>query len=202
MVDATTTDPVQQGSILHYTSIFIGAMVLVYMTYLIVGGGPTNENNNNDDDSDNDDDDNEGGNNVDDLDAMERGEVAEQVEPAPKSKKTSTHSIAHEDIINKQIVYVHVDLEDGGPMCGLLQISAIILDADLNEIGRFDEYIKPPDTAIWDEQVCELSHKYHKNHPNIISRSTANWSGMAQDGVWGREAYHWWQSGNVAGMEW
>jgi len=53
-------------------------------------------------------------------------------------------------------------------MCGLSQISVIILDADLNQMGQFNEFIKPPKNAIWCEQAW-ASHKYHKEHPSIVA---------------------------------
>jgi hypothetical protein len=47
------------------------------------------------------------------------------------------HSIAHDDITKKEMVYIHVDVEHGGLNCGILQISAVIMDADLQVVGEF-----------------------------------------------------------------
>jgi hypothetical protein len=57
------------------------------------------------------------------------------------------HSIAHNDITKKKMVYIHVDVEHGGPNCGILQISAVIMDADLQVVGKFNEYVKPHENA-------------------------------------------------------
>ena len=82
-------------------------------------------------------------------------------------KKARRVSYAHDDIINKKIVYVHVDVEDGGPYCGLLQISVVVVNADFKVIDDFDRYIKPDENAVWNEEACRLSHGYTKDTPEI-----------------------------------
>ena len=150
MVDALSVAFVGHGSVYHDIAAFIGLVTLVFVTLLVIGGSPTEDGDNNPYGNDMEDDTEEAGNNGDDVDAMERG-VAAAVSAAPKTKRMV--SIAHDDIKSKRIVYIHIDVEDGGPMCGLLQISFVVLDADYKELGRFNEFVKPPVNAIWNEQV-------------------------------------------------
>ena len=102
------------------------------------------------------------------LDDVEAG-VAEAAQQPPKpTKARNVYSIAHEDIVGKRIVYIHIDVEHGGPDCGMVQISVIFMDADFNIIGEFDEFIRPPDTAVWDEHATRV-HGYHRSHESIVS---------------------------------
>ena len=166
MVDALSVAFVGHGSVYHDIAAFIGLVTLVFVTLLVIGGSPTEDGDNNPYGNDMEDDTEEAGNNGDDVDAMERG-VAAAVSAAPKTKRMV--SIAHDDIKSKRIVYIHIDVEDGGPMCGLLQISFVVLDADYKELGRFNEFVKPPINAIWNEQACKETHNYHKEHPKIVN---------------------------------
>lgn len=50
------------------------------------------------------------------------------------------------------VVYIHVVVKHGGPNCGLLQLSALFMDADLNLFDEFNEYVCPPDDASWDSK--------------------------------------------------
>ena len=42
------------------------------------------------------------------------------------------------------------------------------MDADFNIIGEFNEFIRPPDTAVWDEHATRV-HGYHRSHESIVS---------------------------------
>lgn len=76
--------------------------------------------------------------------------------------------MAHEDILAKrQIVYIHVNAEDGGPQCGLLSLSTIIQDSGFNTLGDFNQFVRPPDGAVWEEQASTESHGY-KPTDNLI----------------------------------
>jgi hypothetical protein len=88
------------------------------------------------------------------------------VQPATTTKKY--HSIAHDNIAKEKMVYVHVDVEDGGPNCVLLKISAVIMDTDLKIVGEFNEYVKPPENTEWDPHACR-PHCLHVNHPSIVN---------------------------------
>lgn len=73
----------------------------------------------------------------DELDAMEAGRCNppdKDVTPSPSAGPNKIarqyYSIAHEDIIMKQIIYIHLDIKHGGPDCGLLQLSAVFMDAE------------------------------------------------------------------------
>ena len=85
-----------------------------------------------------------------------------------RQQKRQVHSIAHLDIIEKRIVYIHIDLEHGGTKCGILQISLVFMDADLNIIGENDWYVKPPDDAEWDEHAC-APHGLKPSSPEIAN---------------------------------
>jgi hypothetical protein len=76
--------------------------------------------------------------------------------------------IAHDDITRKKMVYIHVNVEHGGPDCGILQISAVIMNADLQVIGEFNEYVKLPKNAEWDPHACR-PHELHIHHPSIVN---------------------------------
>mmetsp|Transcript_28371 Transcript_28371/g.67599 ORF Transcript_28371/g.67599 Transcript_28371/m.67599 type:complete len:1231 (+) Transcript_28371:374-4066(+) len=100
--------------------------------------------------------------------------AASDTPPAPpagqrgKAPKRSV-SIADEAFKNEKIVFAHVDVEDGGPFCGLLQLSAVFMGHDFKVLGWFDRFIKPRDNAIWNEEGCRLSHGYTKDTPEIVN---------------------------------
>ena len=76
--------------------------------------------------------------------------------PKRPRQPRQVHSIAHYEIIEKKIVYVHIDIEHVGPnrCCSICQLSVVYMDADLKVIGESDWYVKPPDDAEWDEHAC------------------------------------------------
>ena len=77
-----------------------------------------------------------------------------------------------------------LDIEVGGEYCGLVQMSAEIVRADLLPTGSsktkdtaanvqrdpniFDKHIRPSDDALWDEH-CTAIHGLHANHPSIVA---------------------------------
>jgi hypothetical protein len=68
-----------------------------------------------------------------------------------------TNSIAYEDWVGHQSLIFHVDLEHGGDACGVLQLSVLAWDpTGFKVIGEFDEYIKPPATALWLDHASEV----------------------------------------------
>ncbi|KAL7547323.1 hypothetical protein ACHAWF_015821 [Thalassiosira exigua] len=106
---------------------------------------------------------------VDELDVMEDGLLGAPPDSAQRQKRK--HSIAHDDIVNNQIVYIHVDVEDGGDECGLLQISAVFVDHEFNQLGTFDSFIRPPEGAKWNTKACEESHGYKETDDFIVNAS-------------------------------
>ena len=154
--------------------VILVVFLLAPAVFLVVGDGDDNNNDSSSEDSGLDGEGVDGLGVNNDLDAMELRNVDQPEAPPEITRACRIHSIAHEDIINRKVVYVHVDVEDGGPMCGLLQISAVILDADLNQIGQFNEFVKPPDNAIWNEVGANESHGYHKDHPSIVNAMPIN----------------------------
>lgn len=65
----------------------------------------------------------------DEMDLMEAGILGADenviAATAPAAKKRQYFSVAHDDIIAGKIVYIHLDIEHGGPNCGILQLSTI-----------------------------------------------------------------------------
>ncbi len=93
--------------------------------------------------------------------------------PIPKGK-----SLAHHYFDQDKAVLCSFDIETGGEFCEILQISAQILcvtginsknpSTSLGPV--FNEYVKPPDDALWDPQ-CSRLHGLSANLPQI---QTAN----------------------------
>jgi len=102
------------------------------------------------------------------LDNVEAG-LAEAARPPKSTTARKVYYIAHDDIVDKRVVYIHIDIEHGGPKCGMVSISVVFMDADFNIIGEFDEFIRPPDTAEWDDNATRV-HGYHKNHASISAK--------------------------------
>ena len=97
------------------------------------------------------------------------GAAAEEVAAvAPARRQPQIYSVAqHLAIINKNVVYLHVDIEWVSVEAGIVQISCIPMDADLNMLaGIFNEYVRPPDGVEWDANSC-ASHKLSKDDPRI-----------------------------------
>ena len=49
------------------------------------------------------------------------------------SQEVKQSSLPDNDIVSKRIVYVHVDVEDDGPYCVLLQISVVVVNTDFSK---------------------------------------------------------------------
>ena len=91
--------------------------------------------------------------------------------PPPRGK-----SIAHWDFENNNIAFLSLDLETGGEYCGIIQLSGQIFCPDADDPGgfgivyareTFNEYIKPPEGAIWNEEACRASHGLTARSPQI-----------------------------------
>ena len=129
-----------------------------------------------DDDDDDDDDEEEendflfgGGNdnNVDDVEMMEAGLGSiDDGAPSQNKKKRQYFSIAHEDILANNIVYIHLDLEHIGTH--VIQISVTFMNYKLECTTEWTSYIKPPADAEWEEHACR-SHKLKATDACIIN---------------------------------
>jgi hypothetical protein len=77
----------------------------------------------------------------------------------PKGK-----SIAHHDLRANRIVFVSLDVETGGEYCGIIQLSAELFrkntaNSTYNRVSEaFNQYVRPPDGTIWNEEACHASH--------------------------------------------
>ena len=107
-------------------------------------------------------------------DAMESDEEDElacmecglSVAAAP-SKPRQYYSKAHAEIVSGDIVYIHEDIEYD-MYCGILQISALFMNAQLVIYDVFNEYVKPPDDAHWNDEANKLSHGLTRDDPRIV----------------------------------
>ena len=98
----------------------------------------------------------------------------------------SGRSIAHDIIEKKKAVYVSTDIEIGGDIAGIIQLSVEVVRMDLappahnptstvkdvaTNVRRgptFDRYIKPDCKAeYWDDKLTEI-HGLHAGHPDIV----------------------------------
>jgi len=145
--------------------IIIGVAILSGLCGLMVNGdgffhtlahvGPEE-----DDDNDNEEEeDNDGGNDntMEDVEMLEAGLINNNDgAPQNQKKKRREHSDAHDDILAKKMVYVHLDLEHIGKY--VIQISVTFMNYKLEATTEWTSYIKPPADAVWEEHACR-SHK-------------------------------------------
>ena len=84
--------------------------------------------------------------------------------------------IAHFDLQNNTIVFLSLDLETGGEYCGIIQLSGQLFWHDPTEpqgttfltvAETFNEYVRPPDGAFWNEEASSLSHGLCARSPEI-----------------------------------
>jgi hypothetical protein len=92
--------------------------------------------------------------------------------PIPKSK-----SIAHHYMTKNRLVFISFDIETSGEQCGIIQISAEIFRLEKDgtpsiERETFDEYVKPPPDAFWNEIACNSTHGLHADHEHIKNASS------------------------------
>jgi hypothetical protein len=76
-----------------------------------------------------------------------------------------THSIAHNDFEDKNIVLFNVDLETGGNDCGPVQISVAASDPqNKTSLEEFDSCVKPAIDAEWSQRamMCMASSQANK----------------------------------------
>ncbi|KAL9186565.1 hypothetical protein ACHAXT_005803 [Thalassiosira profunda] len=86
--------------------------------------------------------------------------------PEAGKKKKASKSIAHAHFEGKSLVHFHLDVEDGGPQCGIVQLSVVAMNADLQTIDEFDRYVRPPSNAVWSEKTCAV-HGLSREDPRI-----------------------------------
>ena len=91
---------------------------------------------------------------------------------------------------NDNCVFISLDLEHGGDKCRVTQLSAVLfrlggfdlsntsISKDLMIREVFNEYVRPPKSAIWNPKYTEITRLY-ANHPSIINADRI-------DQVWSR----------------
>lgn len=87
-------------------------------------------------------------------------------------------SIAYWDFENNDIAYLSLDLETGGEYCGIIQLSGQIFCPDPDDPGgfgiiyateTFNQYVRPPEGSIWNEEACRASHGLCARSPEILN---------------------------------
>ena len=62
---------------------------------------------------------------------------------SPKRTK-SPWSVAHEAFVGDEVILISLDMETGGPKCGIVQLAAVGAKLDGTKIGDYNSYVKPP----------------------------------------------------------
>ena len=86
-------------------------------------------------------------------------------ESLPSSKPIG--SIIHDHQVNRKTIWVSFDIETGGPRCGIIQLSAVFYDQDVVLLGQFDQYVKPPQFAVFLPQACECHGINHRDDQRL-----------------------------------
>jgi len=71
--------------------------------------------------------------------------------------KSHQYSVANEWFVTNSVVLFSLDMEHGGPVAGILQLSCIAFCPDGNELGKFDKFILPVKNSI----ISQESSKIH-----------------------------------------
>eukprot|EP00956_Cyclotella_meneghiniana_P016026 scaffold25077_cov48-Cyclotella_meneghiniana.AAC.2 len=99
--------------------------------------------------------------------------------PADEERKPpSGKSIAHFDLQDGNIVFLSLDLETGGEYwyCGIIQLSGQLFRQNMADTHHktyitveetFNQYVRPPEGAFWNEEACRLSHGLTPQSPQI-----------------------------------
>jgi len=93
---------------------------------------------------------------------------------SPTRRITRSMTTASTKAATVEPLYISLDIETGGENSGIIQPSAQIFrmvqhNSKLtSEIERecFDEYVRPSNVAIWDENLFQI-HGLHRDHPRI-----------------------------------
>lgn len=95
---------------------------------------------------------------IETLDGRADDDLTDADEDHPTNLTTrSPFSIAHKYFEQNRVVFISLDLETGGPKCGICQLSATFFDQNGNGLGEdFDQYVRPPDDAIWQKDAVNL----------------------------------------------
>ena len=64
-------------------------------------------------------------------------------------------SIIHYAQLEKKVILVSLNIEIGGPRCDIIQLSALFINQNQLEIGKFNSYCKPSAGDVFFPQVCE-----------------------------------------------
>ena len=72
------------------------------------------------------------------------------------------HSIAHDDIVNGNLIFFSIDLEHCGEKVGIVQLSVVAFtcnEGDKQVLGEFDMFVNPGVPACdWDEEQMSVHH--------------------------------------------
>jgi hypothetical protein len=112
-------------------------------------------------------------NNTSDSDEeLQQEETVPSSATVPTSNHKCTKSIVHLDWVGRQSIIFHVNLKHGGDACGVLQLSVVVYDPTGHKVvGKFDEYIKPPDNAFWSSHASDI-HGLYSNDVRITLAGT------------------------------
>ena len=91
-----------------------------------------------------------------DIELGPPGEIQDLSQPTYYN--SCLHSLAHNDFQAGNIVYFSLDLEHAGEYVGVIQLLAMSLDQEGNELGEFNSYVKP---------TCMLESKWVLEGNNI-----------------------------------
>ena len=69
--------------------------------------------------------------------------------------------------MNRKTIWVSFHIETGGPWCGIIQLSAVFYDQDVVLLGQFDQYVKPPQFAVFLPQACECHGINHRDDQRL-----------------------------------
>ena len=85
-------------------------------------------------------------------------------------------SIAHFDLQDGDTVFLSLYLETGGEYCGIVQLFGQLFRQNMADKHHmtfiavedtFNEYVRPPDGAFWNEEACRQSHGLTAQSPQI-----------------------------------
>ena len=80
----------------------------------------------------------------------------QQTSAPTKKASASINSIIHKDFTANRVIFISLDIETGGPNCGILQLSASVVDQDGTLLGEYDTYVKPPPGAVFLPQAVAV----------------------------------------------
>jgi hypothetical protein len=77
-------------------------------------------------------------------------------------------SPADPDLMEGNVIFFDVDIEQGGPECGIIQLSCVASDQDGVKLAEFDECVKPSDGAVRNEAPEGMCHGLSPYDPRVV----------------------------------